>query len=235
MKIQIPQVDAVPAANRGQVRTGASGDREYIVKDGDSYWTIARDVLGDATRTQELMNLNDVSPDDLVSGQRIRLPASTVAPPAKTSFVSVDREIPGERYHTVEEGELLGDISRQYYGTTTKWGQIASANNISDPGRLRIGARLLIPQQDGEASTIAATTSSQPRREQPSGDGQWYTIQRGDILGRISSQFYGTSQKWQLIVAANPGLNPESLRSGQRIWIPGATGTLLRANRLSQH
>jgi nucleoid-associated protein YgaU len=53
-----------------------------------------------------------------------------------------------EKIHVVRSGETLSDISRQYYGSADKWQKILGADRlpISDPGKLRPGMRLIIPQ-----------------------------------------------------------------------------------------
>lgn len=58
----------------------AAETRNYQVREGDSFYAIARDVLGDATRWQEVFELNRDAvkgdPKRLRIGQTIRLPAS---------------------------------------------------------------------------------------------------------------------------------------------------------------
>ena len=51
------------------------------------------------------------------------------------------------RYHTVAKKETLYAIARSYYGDQRRWKEIYEANRleISDPNRIRIGQRLLIP------------------------------------------------------------------------------------------
>lgn len=49
-----------------------------------------------------------------------------------------------------------------------------------------------------------------------------YVIQAGDTLAQISAAFYGTTQHWKRILAANPGLDPAGLQVGQTIAIPPA-------------
>ena len=53
----------------------------------------------------------------------------------------------GGRYHTVQRKETLYSISRQYYGDHGKWKDIYAANRseISDPNKIRVGQRLMIP------------------------------------------------------------------------------------------
>lgn len=49
-----------------------------------------------------------------------------------------------------------------------------------------------------------------------------YTIKSGDTLEGIARTQMGGGQKWQQIVAANPGLDPKALKIGQKITIPTA-------------
>ena len=52
-----------------------------------------------------------------------------------------------------------------------------------------------------------------------------YTIKSGDTLEGIARTQMGSGQKWQQIVAANPGLDPKALKIGQKITIPAAGTT----------
>lgn len=58
-------------------RTPAASGREYVVRSGDSLWTIAQRQLGDGNRYVELRKLNDDVLEDsnrLQVGMRLRLP-----------------------------------------------------------------------------------------------------------------------------------------------------------------
>lgn len=50
-----------------------------------------------------------------------------------------------------------------------------------------------------------------------------YTIKSGDTLEGIARTHLGDGQKWRLITAANPGLNPNALKPGQRIKLPAGS------------
>ncbi len=52
------------------------------------------------------------------------------------------------------------------------------------------------------------------------GAGGSYTVKKGDTLWSIAQRTYGNGQRWQDIVAANPGLDPKKLRVGQTIVLP---------------
>ncbi len=47
--------------------------------------------------------------------------------------------------YTVQRGDSLGDISREYTGTSSKWREIADFNGIDNPRQLREGMILEIP------------------------------------------------------------------------------------------
>ena len=61
--------------------------------------------------------------------------------------------IPVEPLHTtalvyeVRRGDTLWRIAEKQLGSGARWREIASANGISNPSRLRIGANLSIPEQ----------------------------------------------------------------------------------------
>lgn len=214
MRLRIPAVQA-PARADDRARRGDS--RSHVVKRGESYWVIARDVLGDAARHRELAALNDIGPYDLKPGDVITLPPPGPARPTatRTGTGAGAALPPGAREHVVEAGDILGNISRRYYGTATRWREIAQANNISDPGRLQIGQRLIIPDAQGAPRSGARAAPA---------DGRYHEVARGETLGDISTRYYGTSQRWREIQDANPGINPLTLPIGHRLLIPGAAG-----------
>jgi nucleoid-associated protein YgaU len=51
------------------------------------------------------------------------------------------------------------------------------------------------------------------------------TIKPGDTLTAISARTLGDGEKWRRFVTANPGLNPNRLRVGQVLKIPGGVPT----------
>lgn len=50
--------------------------------------------------------------------------------------------------------------------------------------------------------------------------GATHTIQKGDTLYSIARKHYGSGNRWQDIVAANPGLDPQKLPVGKTIVLP---------------
>ena len=64
---------------------GASGERVYIVRPGDSLWGIAQAQLGDGARWKEIYTLNHLTSAVIHPGQRLLLPVESPpeAPPAE--------------------------------------------------------------------------------------------------------------------------------------------------------
>ena len=49
------------------------------------------------------------------------------------------------KYHTVRQGDSLWSLAAEEYGDAGKWREIAAANGISNPRRLRSGETLVVP------------------------------------------------------------------------------------------
>ena len=101
--------------------------------------------------------------------------------------------------HTVRTGETLSEIAAANHTTVAA---LAAANHLSDSNLIFVGQRLAIPG--------AATTASSA-----------YTVRSGDTLGLIASR-HGTSVV--ALVAANGLKNPNLIRVGQQLKVPGASG-----------
>lgn len=47
-----------------------------------------------------------------------------------------------------------------------------------------------------------------------------YVVQQGDTLTSIARAHYGDGNKWRAIASANPNINPDAVRVGQKLVIP---------------
>jgi nucleoid-associated protein YgaU len=54
----------------------------------------------------------------------------------------------------------------------------------------------------------------------PAAGGKKYKVQKRDTLYSLAKSHYGSGKQFTKIVAANPGLSPETLKAGQTITIP---------------
>jgi LysM repeat protein len=119
----------------------------------------------------------------------------------------------GQTTHTVQRGESLWAISRQY---SISVAELAELNNLSRDAVLRVGQELKVPT-DGSTMT---TTSPRVDTFQPSGmeaSTTSYTVQRGDTLSGIARRHNTTVQA---IKAANSKTS-DTIRVGEELRIPG--------------
>lgn len=106
---------------------------------------------------------------------------------------------PPQLVHVVQRGETLYSIARQYNVTVNA---ITHANGISDPRRIYVGQRLVIPGgQESRQKTIP------------------YLVQAGDTLTSIARRYRTT---WQALAQINRMLSPNTLYVGQIIQVPAS-------------
>ena len=208
-RLKIGQVIQIPAVETPAAATPGGAD-SYTVKKGESYYTIAKKMLGSSSRWREIERLNSIPAEELRAGAVIKLPAKDVG---GASGASGAPGVGGGKTHVVAKGETLGDISKVYFGTTTKWKQIVEANPGVRPENLKVGQSLAIPDLPVAAATATAA---------PIG-GNTYTVKSGDTLESIAASTLGKKSAWKQIVEANPGLQPTALRIGQVLAIPGGS------------
>jgi nucleoid-associated protein YgaU len=92
-------------------------------------------------RVWDQIKLVDSSYSDLIAD--IQAPAAAAAPAAASGAPST----PARRTYTVQPGDSLSKISKQFYGDATKYMKIFEANKdkLSDPDKIQAGMNLLIP------------------------------------------------------------------------------------------
>lgn len=152
----------------------------YVVKSGDSLWTIAK--KHNLTLSQLAAANNLPASVNLKPGQKLLIPgkgngntapaaaapATGAAAPAKAVEPAPARATGSGTKHTVKSGESLGGIARLY---GVKAPDIAVANNISDPAKIRAGMELVIPGGDaakaaknGAAKSVAPKSAAEAAR-----------------------------------------------------------------------
>lgn len=176
----VPTRPNTPAAGTlvSQPVTDVTPATTYTVVSGDNLSKIAKKTH---TTIAELAAANGVKENAMLRpGQKLLVPgkpaapsvaASTnppgaVAPAAKSPepAAAVTRA-PGETLkHTVKQGETLGAIARKYQ---VRVADIAVANNISDPAKIRPGQELIIP---GFTATAGPSGKNAKSASQKSGD-----------------------------------------------------------------
>jgi len=130
--------------------------------------------------------------------------------------------------HTVERGETLSGISRQYYGTVGRWRDILEANEdkLPSPEGLRAGMSLVIPDarevESSDEDSNQRETASLSTSADTGGEARTYTVQRGDTLWSIAYEHYGDGARHKALREANKDVIPSDnvLPAGVEIVIP---------------
>jgi LysM repeat protein len=139
----------------------------YVVKAGDSLWSIAKK---NHLATAELAAANGISANAVLKpGQKLKIPGAPSSPTAAamakgpapmagksgdsgTTAAPAAKARPadgGAVKHVVKSGETLGGIAKMY---EVKASDIAVANSISDPAKIKAGMELIIPGWQTPAS-----------------------------------------------------------------------------------
>jgi LysM repeat protein len=145
----------------------------YIVKPGDSLWSIAKRhklTVADLTVANGIAANSNLQP-----GKKLLIPSKAIpggaattpaTPSARPAPVPVKVSSEGAK-HTVRSGETLGIIARNY---GVRQSDIAVANGISDPARIQAGMELIIPGVSGTgkgAKNGKAAARTEPKVEEP--------------------------------------------------------------------
>jgi len=221
------------------------GTQPYIIRAGDTFYSLAQRFN---TTVMAIMRANPgVDPNRLMIGQQICIPGAPTpgqCPSGTTPYIiragdtyyslaqrfnttvaaiiaanpGVDPNrlmigqqicIPGAPSpgqcpegtvpYVVRAGDTYYNLAQRFNTTVDA---IRAANPGVDPNRLMIGQTLCIPH------------TGLP----PCPGGTYYTIRSGDTLFSIARRYNVTVDA---ILAANPGLDPQSLQIGRTICIPG--------------
>lgn len=107
--------------------------------------------------------------------------------------------------YIVERGDSLSVIARRFNTSVTR---LASLNQLPSRHRIQIGQRLLLPQDDSQATEVAAVIAE---------DGS-YTVRRGDTVSLIAAR-YGVTE--QALLGINGIQDPHRIYPGQKLAMPG--------------
>jgi len=140
----------------------------YTVARGDSLWSIAK--RNNLTVSELAVSNNLRASSMLKVGQKLIIPgqALTNTPsygPAKPTSQPAPKQTPAssakKMVHIVASGQTLGGIARKY---DVNIGSIATANNISDPAKIRPGQELIIPGWKQPEQKKSAAIKPVPKR-----------------------------------------------------------------------
>jgi murein DD-endopeptidase MepM/ murein hydrolase activator NlpD len=125
-----------------------------------------------------------------------------------------------ELIHVVGRGDTIYSLSRLYHVTAD---ELMKANGITDPSRISVGKRLIIPVSDDSAlgpnAPVSVTESTQTLVN--------YRVVRGDTLFSIARNNSITLQKLQEI---NGFSSNHVLKAGDVIKVPGRNASSVTHN-----
>ncbi|MGH2460438.1 MAG: LysM peptidoglycan-binding domain-containing protein [Chloroflexota bacterium] len=192
----------------------------HVVQNGETLQGIAARYSADFDQIALANGLKD--PFTIQVGQTLiipdgkipsALPAPTVAaappaprPPSPTPPAAHAR-------YTVSQGDSLSSIASAF-GVDLR--TIVNANGLSVPYVLHPGQEIVIP---GVTHPVFRPATAEVRTSTAAKAAATYTVQVGDSLSRIAVTF-GVSPS--VIVGANDLANPNALRAGEQLVIPGA-------------
>ncbi len=177
-KLIVPSSDGSSSSNAdvisGAQATSAAGT-PYTVVSGDTLGGIAR---RHGVTVAAIRSANGLRSDLVRVGQTLTIPLPTSPAPSgspastgasNTSPSSVANS--GSLTHTVMPGETLGAIALKYQVTV---GDLATANNIADPTKLRAGQQIRVPGWDAppagsapQAPAARTPATTRPPTNQP--------------------------------------------------------------------
>jgi LysM repeat protein len=197
------------ATATGTPEPGVSGALiQYTVQGGDTIGSIAAQFN---VTEQQLRELNNLPNDDIFAGQILRVPEGEPTP------------TPEPFKHVVRAGETLTMIAAQY---GVNFLTLVEVNGLESPDTLAEGTELLIPgvvasTSDADAAAEGGATSIQGASGGVAGQSiVTHVVQPGETLSTIAADYAIDTAD---LAAANNLTNPNMLRAGQQLIVPGVT------------
>ncbi len=131
----------------------------------------------------------------------------------------VDNQFPQTITHTVQRGDTVSRLAERYGSTISA---IIKANGLSSRALIFVGQGLLIPVPISAPATVTPTaTPVVVVVTATPGKTGVYIVQPGDTLSQIARKYNSTVNA---IASLNGIVNPNRIRVGQQLTIPGAGG-----------
>lgn len=188
----------------------------HTVQQGETMFAISRRY---SVTIAEIQQWNDLRSTNLEIGQELTIfqqvedQRSETPPPAESeeqrqSIVRVSDIPTGNAYYNVRSGDTLFRIAAEHGMTVSELKQL---NNLEDD-ILRIGQQLTVRKSRSSAPSVAETAESST----PQGRFVQYRIQSGENSSSVLQKFQMSLSELRSL---NPGIDHESLTSGQRITV----------------
>jgi nucleoid-associated protein YgaU len=129
----------------------------------------------------------------------------------------------GPRRYTIKHGDTYWSIAKAEYGNSAYWSHIQRANPTIDPGRIKAGDSIILPDKNEVVAPATATTKQPSAADLIVDPAKQYRVQSGDNLNTISKKLYGRYDKWTQIYDLNKDLigpNPAALKKDMILALP---------------
>lgn len=170
----------------------------YIVKKGDSLWSIASK---NNTTVDNIKKLNNLSGNNLSVGQVLKL-----------SYDAENEDIKKSNIYTVKKGDSLWLIANKY-GTTVD--ELKNANNLKS-NTLSIGQTLIIPEKKESTSKISYVVKK--------GDSLWLiankydtTVEKIKSTNNLKSNTLSIGQV--LVIPSSSEFITYTVKKGDSLWL----------------
>ena len=193
----------ITTASGGTISSLPLGDNFYVVKNGDSLWSIANRY---GTTVNEIKALNNLTSNNLTIGQILEIPSNQ----SNNNTTS--------NTYTVKSGDSLWNIANKF-GTTVS--ELRTLNNLTSDS-LSIGQVLKLPTNTENGATSSNTYTVK------SGDSLWSIANRyGTTVNEIKSLNNLTSNNLRigqvLRIPSNNEIgssssNTYTVKSGDSLW-----------------
>lgn len=170
----------------------------YIVKKGDSLWSIASK---NNTTVDNIKKLNNLSSNNLSIGQVLKL-----------SYDTENEDIKESNIYTVKKGDSLWLIANKY-GTTVD--ELKNANNLKS-NTLSIGQTLIVPEKKESTSKISYVVKK--------GDSLWLiankydtTVEKIKSTNNLKSNTLSIGQV--LVIPSSSEFITYTVKKGDSLWL----------------
>jgi LysM repeat protein len=141
-------------------------------------------------------------------------PTSTATSTPTPTTAPTETATPQVTTYNVRTGDTLSLIAAQF-GVSIQ--SIMDANDLPDP-MIQVGQELIIPETGPTPAATAEISETPQALTAPEPETMTYVVQEGDSLSEIAGRF---NVSLDAIMEANGIANPDSLREGQTLVIPG--------------
>jgi putative chitinase len=119
---------------------------KYVVKAGDSLWTIAEKYYKSGYNWVDIQKANTLADANVIDiGQTLTIPKAAPIVLQNGMVSSTAAPSPKQKSYTVIHGDDLWAIAVREYGSGYRWVDIAKANNLANPGIIHAGNVLNLP------------------------------------------------------------------------------------------